>query len=64
MKDMELLNTLNLKIQEMVATLERERQKKEVSNKSIHESEKLSKIEESIVNIMTLIDQFEENQNV
>tara|TARA_Y100000590_G_scaffold241253_1_gene271277 strand:+ start:5987 stop:6181 length:195 start_codon:yes stop_codon:yes gene_type:complete len=64
MKDMELLNTLDLKIQEMVATLERERQKKEVSNKSIHESEKLSKIEESIVNIMTLIDQFEENQNV
>ena len=63
MKDMELLNTLDLKIQEMVATLERERQKKEVSNKSIHESEKLSKIEESIRNIITLVDQLEENQN-
>ena len=63
MKDIELLNTLDIKVREMVNSLERERQKKKISNKSIHESEKLSKIEESIRNIITLVDQLEENQN-
>ena len=63
MKDMELLNKLDLKIREMVSSLDRERQKRDISEKSVHESEKLSKIEESIRHMITMIDQLEEIQN-
>ena len=42
MKDIELLNTLEVKIREMVSSLEREREKNSDSGKTVQESEKLS----------------------
>ena len=45
MKDIELLNALEVKIREIVSSLEREREKNYVSEKAVQESEKLSKIE-------------------
>ena len=46
MKDTSLLNELELKIKELVSSLEREREKNAKSEKAIHESRKLSLIEE------------------
>ena len=60
MKDIELLNTLDVKIREMVSSLEREREKNSVSEKAVQESEKLSKIEERVRHLITMIDQLEQ----
>ncbi len=60
MKDIELLNTLEVKIREMVSSLEREREKNSVSEKAVQESEKLSKIEERVRHLITMIDQLEQ----
>ena len=60
MKDIELLTTLELKIREMVSSLEREREKNSVSEKAVQESEKLSKIEERVRHLITMIDQLEQ----
>lgn len=59
MKDLSLLNELELKIREMVSSLERERGKNTESEKSIQESQKLSHIEEKVQNLINLIDQLE-----
>jgi translation elongation factor EF-Tu-like GTPase len=59
-KDIELLNTLDVKIREMVSSLEREREKNSVSEKAVQESEKLSKIEERVRHLITMIDQLEQ----
>jgi|TARA_B100001105_G_C22156462_1_gene342434 translation elongation factor EF-Tu-like GTPase len=59
-KDIELLNTLEVKIREMVSSLEREREKNSVSEKAVQESEKLSKIEERVRHLITMIDQLEQ----
>ena len=60
MKDIELLNALEVKIREMVSSLEREREKNSVSEKAFQESEKLSKIEERVRHLITMIDQLEQ----
>ena len=60
MKDIELLNALEVKIREMVSSLEREREKNSVSEKAVQESEKLSKIEERVRHLITIIDQLEQ----
>tara|TARA_B100002049_G_scaffold221141_1_gene190162 strand:- start:128 stop:313 length:186 start_codon:yes stop_codon:yes gene_type:complete len=59
-KDIELLNTLEVKIREMVSSLEREREKNSDSEKTVQESEKLSKIEERVRHLITMIDQLEQ----
>ena len=59
MKDTSLLNELELKIKELVSSLEREREKNAKSEKAIHESQKLSLIEEKVKNLINLIDQME-----
>ncbi len=56
MKDIELLNELDAKIREMATSLDRERRKNQVSNSSLVESEKLSKIEEKLRSIISIID--------
>ena len=60
MKDIELLIALEVKIREMVSSLEREREKNSVSEKAVQESEKLSKIEERVRHLITMIDQLEQ----
>ena len=60
MKDIELLNTLEVKIREMVSSLEREREKNSDSEKTVQESEKLSKIEERVRHLITMIDQLKQ----
>ena len=60
MKDLSLLNELELKIRELVSSLEREREKKSRADKGIQESQKLSQIEEKVKNLVNLIDQLEQ----
>ena len=57
MKDIELLNELDVKIREMATALDRERRKNQVSNTELVESEKLSKIEDKLKSIISIIDQ-------
>ncbi len=59
MKDLSLLNELELKIRELVSSLEREREKNSDAEKGIQESQKLSQIEEKVKNLDNLIDQLE-----
>jgi len=59
-KDIDLLNTLEVKIREMVSSLEREREKNSDSGKTVQESEKLSKIEERVRHLINMIDQLEQ----
>ena len=61
MKQSSLLNELELKIRELVNSLEREREKKSNSDKTVEESQKLSRIEEKIKNLINLVDQLERN---
>ena len=60
MKDLSLLNELELKIRELVSSLEREREKNSEAEKSIQESRKLSQIEEKVKNLVNLVDQLEQ----
>ena len=57
MKDLSLLNELELKIREMVSALEREKSRNLETKNSIQESSKLSEIEEKVKNLIHLIDQ-------
>ena len=57
MKDLSLLNELEIKIREMVSALEREKSRNLETKNSIKESSKLSEIEEKVKNIIHLIDQ-------
>ena len=59
MKDLSLLNELELKIREMVSALEREKSRNLETNNSIQESSKLSEIEEKVKNLISLIDQLD-----
>ena len=61
MKDISLLNELELKIRELVSSLKREREKNAKSEKAVQESQKLSHIEEKVKNLINLIDQMEQN---
>ena len=57
MKDLSLLNELELKIREMVSALEREKARNSEAKNSIQESSNLSEIEEKVKNLIHLIDQ-------
>tara|TARA_B100000530_G_C15810485_1_gene429386 strand:- start:317 stop:502 length:186 start_codon:yes stop_codon:yes gene_type:complete len=59
MKDVSLLNELELKVRELVSSLEREREKNVQSEKAVQESQKLSQIEEKVKNLINLLDQLE-----
>ena len=59
MKDISLLNELELKVRELVSSLEREREKNVQSEKAVQESQKLSLIEEKVKNLINLLDQLE-----
>ena len=59
MKDLSLLNELELKIREMVSALEREKARNLETKNSIQESSKLSEIEEKVKNLINLIDQLD-----
>ncbi|HIN03321.1 MAG TPA: hypothetical protein EYM60_08305 [Candidatus Marinimicrobia bacterium] len=61
MKDLSLLSELELKIRELVSSLEREREKNADSDKKIQESRKLSQIEEKVRNLIYLVSQLEQN---
>ena len=61
MKDLSLLSELELKIRDLVSSLEREREKNAGSENTIQESRKLSQIEEKVRNLINLVDQLEQN---
>ena len=58
MKDLSLLNELELKIREMVSALEREKSRNLETKNSIQESSKLSKIEEKVKNLINLCPEY------
>ena len=60
MKDIELLNKLELKVRDLVSSLKREREKNADSEKAVYESMKLSQIEEKVINLINLVDQLEQ----
>ena len=59
MKDLELLNKLEIKVRNLVSSLKKEREKNADSEKAVHESMKLSQIEEKVKNLINLVDQLE-----
>ena len=59
MKNLELLNKLEINVRDLVSSLKREREKNADSEKAIHESMKLSQIEEKVRNLINLVDQLE-----
>ncbi len=60
MKNLELLNNLEIKVRDLVSSLKREREKNADSEKAVHESMKLSQIEEKVRNLINLVDQLEQ----
>ena len=60
MNDISLLNKLEQKVRELVSTLENEREKNSETEKTVIESQKLSRIEENVQNLTNLLDQLEE----
>ena len=59
MRDLSLLNELELRIREMVSALERERARNADSTGIQELSSKLSRIEGKVKNLINLIDQLE-----
>ena len=59
MKNRELMNNLEIKVRDLVSSLKREREKNADSEKAVHESMKLSQIEEKVRNLINLVDQLE-----
>ena len=59
MKDKLLLNELDAKVRQLVATIERERAKNSESAFAVKESKKVNKIETKIKNLVSLIEQLE-----
>jgi|TARA_B100000809_G_scaffold11779_1_gene10995 hypothetical protein len=60
MKNLELLNKLEINVRDLVSSLKREREKNADSEKAVHESMKLSQIEEKVRNLINLVDQLEQ----
>jgi hypothetical protein len=60
MKDIELLNKLEIKVRDLVSSLKKERKKNRTSEKAVHESMKLSQIEEKVRNLINLVYQLEQ----
>jgi hypothetical protein len=61
MKDKLLLNELDAKVRQLVATIERERAKNSESVLAVKESKKLNKIETKIKTLVSLIEQLEKS---
>ena len=59
MKDLSILNELEQKIRELVSALEREREKNSQGDQAVIESQKLSRIEENVQNLIHLLEQME-----
>ena len=55
-----LLNQLELKVRELVSALENEREKNSEAERTVIESQKLSRIEENVQNLTNLLEQLEE----
>ena len=60
MNDISLLNQLEQKVRELVSALENEREKNSESERTVIESQKLSRIEENVQNLTNLLEQLEE----
>tara|TARA_B100001971_G_C17811113_1_gene344103 strand:- start:66 stop:251 length:186 start_codon:yes stop_codon:yes gene_type:complete len=60
MNDLSLLSELEEKIRELVSILKSEREKNSQTEKTVIESQKLSRIEENVQNVINLLDQLEE----
>ena len=60
MNDLSLLTELEEKIREIISILEIEREKNSQTEKTVIESQKLSRIEENVQNLINLLDQLEE----
>lgn len=60
MKNLELLSKLEINVRDLVSSLKREREKNADSEKAVHESMKLSQIEEKVRNLINLVDQLEQ----
>ena len=60
MNDISLLNKLEQKVRELVSALENEREKNSETERTVNESQKLSRIEENVQNLTNLLDQLEE----
>ena len=60
MNDISLLNKLELKVRELVSALENEREKNSETERTVIESQKLSRIEENVQNLTNLLEQLEE----
>jgi len=61
MNDISLLNQLELKVRELVSALENEREKNSESERTVIESQKLSRIEENVQNLTNLLNQLEKD---
>ncbi|SVE25834.1 uncharacterized protein METZ01_LOCUS478688 [marine metagenome] len=61
MNDISLLNELEQKVRELVSALENEREKNSEAERTVIESQKLSRIEENVQNLTNLIDQLEKD---
>ena len=61
MNDISLLNELEQKIRELVSVLENEREKNSEAERTVIESQKLSRIEENVQNLTNLINQLEKD---
>ena len=60
MNDISLLNKLEQKVRELVSALENEREKNIETERTVIESQKLSRIEENVQNLTNLLEQLEE----
>ena len=59
MNDISILNKLEQKVRELVSALENEREKNSETERTVIESQKLSRIEENVQNLTNLLDQLE-----
>ena len=59
MKDISLLNELEIKVRELVSSLKKEREKNIVSKNLVDESDKLSRIEEKVKNLLEIINKID-----
>ena len=61
MNDISLLKELEQKVRELVSALENEREKNSEAERTVIESQKLSRIEENVQNLTNLLDQLEKD---
>ena len=61
MNDISLLKELEQKVRELVSALENEREKNSEAERTVIESQKLSRIEEKVQNLTNLLDQLEKD---